>query len=110
MEVIAEKLEEQGKDTELEILRQFEQEFLFEGYEEYFKSLIHASDVFPLVFCHNDINENNILMSRQNNGELILIDYEYAKMNPMSFDIGNYLVQTMTDNSHPGKSGVACYE
>jgi len=37
--------------------------FLFENYKEHFSKLIpRPDDAFPLVLCHNDPLENNLLM------------------------------------------------
>ena len=48
-------------------------------------------------------------MSRTNNRELILIDYEYAKWNPMAYDIANFVNESMVDNAYPAKNGVAWF-
>jgi thiamine kinase-like enzyme len=65
----------------LEIAKRLEETFLFEGYQEYFTNIIPMSNYsskdtenldtsinpFPTVLCHNDIHQNNILMSVKDN-------------------------------------------
>ncbi|KAF2881439.1 hypothetical protein ILUMI_24725 [Ignelater luminosus] len=64
----------------------------------------------PVVFCHNDMQEGNILMrqddSINNNTEpkIVLIDFEYCSYNYRSFDIANHFVEWMydyTEKEHP---------
>ncbi|CCD26990.1 bifunctional choline kinase/ethanolamine kinase EKI1 NDAI_0J00980 [Naumovozyma dairenensis CBS 421] len=55
-----------------------------------------------LKFCHNDLQQGNILHNyrkRQetNKDDVILIDYEYAGPNPISFDISNHLTEWVHD-------------
>ncbi|XP_060779910.1 choline kinase alpha isoform X1 [Neoarius graeffei] len=55
----------------------------------------------PVVFCHNDLQEGNILLlSGQENMEkqkLMLIDFEYSSYNYRGFDIGNFFCEWMYD-------------
>lgn len=98
------------QNRNLAITELIETTFLFDGYEEFFTSLIpEASKEFPYVLSHNDIHQNNILMRLQDNRELLLIDNEYAGWNPMAMDLAVYLNETMIDNSHPGDNGVKVY-
>ena len=87
--------------------------FLFDGYKEHFNKLLpipsEDSPNHPIVLCHNDAQENNILMGLSNNRKLMLIDYEYAGWNPMAMDLANYVNETMLDNSHPADDGIAWY-
>lgn len=46
----------------------------------------------PVVFSHNDLQYGNILKSNVN-GEIILIDYEYACYNNRGFDIANHFCE-----------------
>lgn len=64
---------------------------------------------FPNVLTHNDLHQNNILMSIVDNRDLIMIDNEYAGWNPMAMDVAVYINETMNDNSFPGKNGVNWY-
>ena len=44
-----------------------EKKFLFEGYADYFKSMIPSDKKYPYVLCHNDVLEGNILMKNGQN-------------------------------------------
>ena len=61
------------------------------------------------MLCHNDCQENNILIHQKSNQNLILIDHEYSGWNPMQFDLANYFNETMFDNAHPGPERVKFY-
>lgn len=120
---IKSQLKESGTPEHLENLRKtelLEQTFLFEGYQDFFESLIpkpgqpsrfdpNFINPFPNVLTHNDCHQNNILMNVNNNREFIVIDNEYAGWNPMAMDLGVYINETMNHNSHPGKNGVEWY-
>jgi thiamine kinase-like enzyme len=120
---IKEMLKESGSSEDLENLAKtelLEKTFLFEGYQEYFESLIPKQgkpsrfnekyiNPFPNVLTHNDCHQNNILMKISDNREFILIDNEYAGWNPMAMDLAVYINETMNDNSYPGKNGVEWY-
>ncbi|MCO5553527.1 hypothetical protein L7F22_007049 [Adiantum nelumboides] len=49
-------------------------------------------------FCHNDLQYGNIMMN-ETNGDVTIIDYEYASFNPIAFDIANHFCE-MTSNYH----------
>eukprot|EP00250_Pteridium_aquilinum_P004262 c14486_g1_i1 orf=190-1260(+) len=49
-------------------------------------------------FCHNDLQYGNIMMN-ETNGDVTIIDYEYANFNPIAFDIANHFCE-MTANYH----------
>lgn len=54
----------------------------------------------PVVFCHNDCQEGNILLLKghQNSEQkLMLIDFEYSSYNYRGFDIGNHFCEWMYD-------------
>ncbi|KAM8861937.1 choline kinase alpha [Synchiropus picturatus] len=55
----------------------------------------------PVVFCHNDCQEGNILLlkGRQSSDKqkLMLIDFEYSSYNYRGFDIGNHFCEWMYD-------------
>jgi len=55
-----------------------------------------------IVFSHNDVQENNCLISLQDNEQITLIDFEYAGWNPIAYDLANYLNELAFDNAHPG--------
>nr|CAH7745117.1 unnamed protein product [Callosobruchus chinensis] len=65
----------------------------------------------PVVFCHNDMQEGNILISRDadmekedEEPEIVIIDFEYCSYNYRSFDIANHFIEwayDYTEPSHP---------
>lgn len=123
IETIKQQLRESNSPEHLEYLEKtelLEQTFLFENYQQYFENLIPKPNKpahfdksyinpFPNVLTHNDCHQNNILMSVQNNRDLLIIDNEYAGWNPMAMDVAVYINETMNDNSYPGKNGVQWY-
>ncbi|XP_062276016.1 choline kinase alpha isoform X2 [Scomber scombrus] len=64
------------------------------------KSLLDSTHA-PVVFCHNDCQEGNILLlkGRQSSDKqkLMLIDFEYSSYNYRGFDIGNHFCEWMYD-------------
>jgi choline kinase len=50
---------------------------------------------YDIVFCHNDVQENNILTTPYG---LRLIDFEYADFNFQAADIGNFFNEFTIDN------------
>ncbi|XP_046300958.1 choline kinase alpha isoform X2 [Marmota monax] len=58
----------------------------------------------PVVFCHNDCQEGNVLLleGRENSEKqkLMLIDFEYSSYNYRGFDIGNHFCEWMYDYSY----------
>uniref|UniRef100_A0A8C5EPS5 Ethanolamine kinase n=1 Tax=Gouania willdenowi TaxID=441366 RepID=A0A8C5EPS5_GOUWI len=64
------------------------------------KSLLKSTHS-PVVFCHNDCQEGNILLlkGRQSSDKhkLMLIDFEYSSYNYRGFDIGNHFCEWMYD-------------
>ncbi|KAL4142382.1 hypothetical protein QTP88_004849 [Uroleucon formosanum] len=58
----------------------------------------------PVVFCHNDLQEGNILMKENDPPgcrSLCLIDYEYCAYNYRGFDIANHFVEWTYDYTNP---------
>ncbi|KAM3608691.1 uncharacterized protein V6R79_003248 [Siganus canaliculatus] len=55
----------------------------------------------PVVFCHNDCQEGNVLLLKghqsSDKGKLMLIDFEYSSYNYRGFDIGNHFCEWMYD-------------
>lgn len=120
LDAIREALKAKAEGSEemarrLETVDLIEKNFLFEGSGEQFTKLVpipeqdQESAKFPLVLAHNDAQENNILMHRADNRNLMVIDYEYAGWNPMAFDLANYINETMLDNAYPLDNGIAWY-
>lgn len=74
---------------------------------EYIESLFKRSKA-PLVFSHNDLHQNNILLLHDSNKSLderiILIDFEYCSYNYRPFDAANHLSEWCFDyctNKYP---------
>ncbi|XP_028814887.1 choline kinase alpha [Denticeps clupeoides] len=67
---------------------------------ERLKNLL-ASTCSPVVFCHNDCQEGNILLlsgsETTEKQRLMLIDFEYSSYNYRGFDIGNHFCEWMYD-------------
>ncbi|XP_037538762.1 choline/ethanolamine kinase [Nematolebias whitei] len=63
-----------------------------------------ASTPSPVVFCHNDVQEGNILMledkERSATEKLMLIDFEYSSYNYRGFDFGNHFCEWMYDYTY----------
>ncbi|XP_036616059.1 choline/ethanolamine kinase isoform X2 [Trichosurus vulpecula] len=54
----------------------------------------------PVVFCHNDVQEGNILLLSDKEPRLMLIDFEYSSYNYRGFDIGNHFCEWIYDYSY----------
>lgn len=62
----------------------------------------------PVVFCHNDMQEGNILLHCDNmtdqqalqSPHLSVIDFEYCSYNYRGFDIANHFIEWMYDYTH----------
>ncbi|XP_030312699.1 choline/ethanolamine kinase isoform X1 [Calypte anna] len=74
--------------------------------EEEMRSLreLLESTPSPVVFCHNDVQEGNILLlSGQEaapSDRLMLIDFEYSSYNYRGFDIGNHFCEWVYNYTH----------
>uniref|UniRef100_A0AC11D5Q7 Choline kinase alpha n=1 Tax=Ovis aries TaxID=9940 RepID=A0AC11D5Q7_SHEEP len=70
---------------------------------ENLRSLLESTPS-PVVFCHNDCQEGNILLldGRENSEKqkLMLIDFEYSSYNYRGFDIGNHFCEWMYDYNY----------
>ncbi|NXW52850.1 CHKB kinase, partial [Nyctiprogne leucopyga] len=59
----------------------------------------------PVVFCHNDVQEGNILLlagqEAPSSDRLMLIDFEYSSYNYRGFDIGNHFCEWGYSYTHP---------
>ncbi|KAF9303626.1 hypothetical protein BGZ74_003388 [Mortierella antarctica] len=51
----------------------------------------------PVVFAHNDTQYGNILRTLDEDGELVVIDFEYAGYNTRAFDIANHFCEWTAD-------------
>ncbi|KAL0968363.1 hypothetical protein UPYG_G00265880 [Umbra pygmaea] len=58
----------------------------------------------PVVFCHNDVQEGNILLlenrDHSSTDKLMLIDFEYSSYNYRGFDFGNHFCEWCYDYTH----------
>ncbi|XP_024137610.1 choline/ethanolamine kinase isoform X2 [Oryzias melastigma] len=63
-----------------------------------------AATPSPVVFCHNDVQEGNILDLKDKDGNsidsLMLIDFEYSSYNYRGFDFGNHFCEWMYDYTY----------
>ena len=48
-------------------------------------------------------------MSLTDNGNLMLIDYEYTGWNPMAMDLADYFTETVLENAYPYGNGINWY-
>ncbi|XP_059420418.1 choline/ethanolamine kinase-like isoform X2 [Carassius carassius] len=66
------------------------------------RSLLAATPS-PVVFCHNDVQEGNILMldgQENSSDKLMLIDFEYSSYNYRGFDFGNHFCEWIYDYTY----------
>ncbi|XP_032683859.1 choline/ethanolamine kinase isoform X2 [Odontomachus brunneus] len=68
---------------------------------KWFKTLV-LQQKQPVIFCHNDMQEGNILL-RENTRkpELVVIDFEYCSYNYRGFDIANHFAEWQYDYTAP---------
>uniref|UniRef100_A0A673ACB4 Ethanolamine kinase n=1 Tax=Sphaeramia orbicularis TaxID=375764 RepID=A0A673ACB4_9TELE len=63
-----------------------------------------AATPSPVVFCHNDVQEGNILILEDkdptSNEKLMLIDFEYSSYNYRGFDFGNHFCEWVYDYTY----------
>ncbi|XP_077266173.1 choline/ethanolamine kinase isoform X2 [Temnothorax americanus] len=56
----------------------------------------------PVTFCHNDMQEGNILLLQNTRKpKLVLIDFEYCSYNYRGFDIANHFAEWLYDYTAP---------
>ncbi|XP_018375558.1 PREDICTED: choline/ethanolamine kinase isoform X2 [Trachymyrmex cornetzi] len=57
---------------------------------------------YPVTFCHNDMQEGNILLLQNTRKpKLVLIDFEYCSYNYRGFDIANHFAEWQYDYTAP---------
>ncbi|XP_060779581.1 choline/ethanolamine kinase [Neoarius graeffei] len=70
---------------------------------ENLKALL-AETPSPVVFCHNDVQEGNVLLldgrDQDSSDKLMLIDFEYSSYNYRGFDFGNHFCEWVYDYTH----------
>ncbi|CAN9499218.1 unnamed protein product [Ophioblennius macclurei] len=63
-----------------------------------------AATPSPVVFCHNDVQEGNILIldnkDHTSKERLMLIDFEYSSYNYRGFDLGNHFCEWVYDYTY----------
>uniref|UniRef100_A0A4W3IZJ4 ethanolamine kinase n=1 Tax=Callorhinchus milii TaxID=7868 RepID=A0A4W3IZJ4_CALMI len=86
-----------------------EPKWLFETMDRYLKQISQLSSLLlstrsPVVFCHNDCQEGNILLLENREpsspDKLMLIDFEYSSYNYRGFDMGNHFCEWMYDYTY----------
>lgn len=82
-------------EVAFEALKLIQQNFLCEGFESKFRSMIPRE--YTPVVAHNDGNINNALVTLKDNEKLILIDYEYCGWNPPAFDLAAFMTAMAID-------------
>ncbi|XP_011138554.1 choline/ethanolamine kinase isoform X3 [Harpegnathos saltator] len=75
--------------------------WLWDTMNKWLKTLV-LQQKLPVVFCHNDMQEGNILL-RENmqKPELVVIDFEYCSYNYQGFDIANHFVEWQYNYTTP---------
>lgn len=63
-------------------------------------------DKYPLVMCHNDVVDNNLLFTKTGS---YLIDYEYAGMNIYLFDLASFLSENEIKDKRKVKLFLSTY-
>ncbi|PKY50361.1 kinase-like protein [Rhizophagus irregularis] len=89
-------------------LEEFDFKMLKDEIEELKYKLSHNIDS-PIVFAHNDTQYGNIL--RLTDGNLVVVDFEYAGYNYQAFDIANHFCEWTYDyrSSVPHKMNLDLY-
>ncbi|XP_041444330.1 choline/ethanolamine kinase isoform X2 [Xenopus laevis] len=91
--------------TEKDDMEKFNQlkSFCLEEEMQNLKVLLRST-ASPVVFCHNDVQEGNILLlssrSSSASDRLMLIDFEYSSYNYRGFDIGNHFCEWVYNYHH----------
>ena len=95
------KFKENVTETELEMINAL-QEFVNDHELEFMKKKLKEIDG-KVVFCHNDLNANNIFLRESGldlNNAIIFIDFEYCSYNFRGYDIGNFLIERTFDYNY----------
>lgn len=78
-----------------ELYESIKTRFQFEEEYQWLKSTLLKLQS-PVVFCHNDLQEGNILFIDDEDGkvqDITLIDYDYSSYNYRAYDIGNHFCE-----------------
>ncbi|XP_035220910.1 choline kinase alpha-like [Stegodyphus dumicola] len=97
-EVQLDNLNDETKGIAMGLLSQdFQKEFLW------LKSLL-TKVASPVLFCHNDLQEGNILLPERtavSEDKIVFIDFEYCSYNFRGFDIANHFCEWCFDYAFP---------
>lgn len=64
----------------------------------------------PVIFCHNDLQEGNILyIKEEDTTDILLIDYDYSAYNYRGFDLGNHFCEWMYEYKDEFENGYKVY-
>ena len=86
---------QQARLLELQVPKMVEEAaWLSRHIQEKSKANLTRGEGFDVVFCHNDVQENNLLQTQYG---LRMIDFEYSHFNYQGYDIGNFFVEFTMD-------------
>ncbi|KAJ7323773.1 hypothetical protein OS493_030561 [Desmophyllum pertusum] len=104
-DVVQTQFNEQDKAVKLAKLKSMDLKQEFQFLRNYLET---ATSPGPVTFCHNDLQQGNILRVakevQENNEEefdLKLIDFEYSAYNYRAFDLANHFCEWMIDYTIP---------
>ncbi|XP_039266592.2 choline/ethanolamine kinase-like isoform X1 [Styela clava] len=89
------KFDDHNNTKLLNLLREYD----LENELKYIKKLVADTDS-PVVFCHNDVQEGNLLHMDNTMNPVQMIDFEYSGYNYRGFDIGNHFCEWAYDYSY----------
>lgn len=81
------------KQDYLEFIDDFTKKIVSEKWINLYLSILEKHKGLKLVFSHNDINPLNMIYERKTK-EIILIDYEWARLNNEYWDVANFFRET----------------
>ena len=59
------------------------------------------SELSEVVFSHNDFQENNVLIWNLDKQKFTIIDFEYASLNFLGYDLASYFNESFIDYTYP---------
>lgn len=89
------QFDDKHKTELLNMLRQYDLEHEL----KYIKKLV-TDTASPVVFCHNDVQEGNLLHADNVSNPVQMIDFEYSGYNYRGFDLGNHFCEWAYDYAH----------
>lgn len=81
--------------------------YFLDNFEDVFSNLISFKsdnenlDARLMILNHCDVHKHNLLIKDNDYKNILLIDYEYACMNYIGFDIINYCIESFFDLEYP---------